>query len=465
MSFFLSNFVYEREVSMQMRNKSLFTAIFLGFVCLSTIMLMQYVWIKKTIVVQQTETKIHIKKDSLNNVIFAQKVHFSLEKVLNEISNLSEDKSDKYGAIQQVEDNIFLVYYNGSIEPYFLANTLKKEFYKMQIKNDFQFALYNCFNDSTYYSFLYQYTLDSLFINTHIPIKQPPLKNIKKNESHYFTVYFPTYITEKFTTTEDLSSPWFFLVVVSLLILIYLTYSVIVIERQKKLADIKTDFINNMTHELKTPIATIGLSSTTLMNEDFTDNPDRLRKYAGIIFRENKRLESQVERVLNVAKMSKNSTPLNKTLFDIHEFLLESQETFEINIEENGGTLHLQLEASQHQILADIVHVKNIIYNLIDNAIKYQSEKRALELIIRTYNAKKKLIIEISDNGIGISKENLKYIFDKFYRVPTGDIHNVKGFGLGLYYVRTIVNQHEGTVTIKSEKDKGTVFTIVFPLK
>ncbi len=446
-----------------MKRRSIFIAVFLGFICLVCVLLIQYIWIKKTIDVQKTEVLLHQREDSLSTVRFIQKVHFSLGNVLTEISLATNDSSDRYGAIRQVHPNLFYVEYQGDVDPIYLENTLKREFYKIQITNDFQYSLYNCFKDSVKYSYLFKFTLDSLYENTNIMLDYPTIQ--REGKSHYFSVYFPTFIKHKINKTEDIGSPWVFLILVSVLILFYLTYSVVIIVRQKKLSDIKTDFINNMTHELKTPIATIGLSSNTLMNDDFSKDPERLKKYASIIFRENKRLEGQVERVLNIAKMNKNSTPLKKTFFDVHDFIMEAKETFDFNLEELEGNLTLKLEANRHCIYADIVHVKNVIYNLLDNALKYKNEDRNLSLTIKTRNDKKYLIIDISDNGVGISKENMKYIFDKFYRVPTGNVHDVKGFGLGLYYVKTIIEQHKGIVRIKSEKDVGTTFSIYLPLK
>lgn len=446
-----------------MKRRSIFIAVFLGFICLVCILLIQYIWIKKTIDVQKTEVQLNQHEDSLNKIRFTQKVHFSLSSVLDEISLATKDSSDRYGAIRQVRPNLFYVEYQGDLDPYFLETTLKREFYKIQITKDFQYSLYNCFNDSVKYSNLYKFTLDSLYENTNIMIDYPD--EIITSKNHYFSVFFPTFVTHKIKKAEDIGSPWVFLILVSVLILFYLTYSVVIIVRQKKLSDIKTDFINNMTHELKTPIATIGLSSNTLMNDDFSKDPERLRKYASIIFRENKRLEGQVERVLNIAKMNKNSTSLKKTFFDVHDFILEAKETFDFNLEELEGDLTIQLDAQHHCIYADIVHVKNVIYNLLDNALKYKDENRNLSLSIKTRNDRKYLIIEITDNGVGISKENMRYIFDKFYRVPTGNVHDVKGFGLGLYYVRTIIEQHQGAVRIKSEQNVGTTFLIYLPLK
>lgn len=445
-----------------MSRNSVFSAFFLGLICLVAILIIQYVWINKTINAQKTEIKLQMKEDSLNNYKFNQKVHRALFKVLNEVSHIAKDSSDQYGAIRQAGNYAYYVEYHGDIEPLFLENVLKREFYNEHITHDFQYGLYDCFTDTSVQSNLIRYTVDSLYETSKIKLNNPPV--CVKSSGHYFSVYFFGMVDHQFDKVEDIGSPWIFLVLVFILVLIYLMYSVYIISKQKKLSDIKTDFINNMTHELKTPIATIGLSSNTLLNDDFTEDPERLRRYASIIYRENKRLESQVERVLNIAKMDKNSTPLKKSLFDVHEFILEAKETFDFNLEDLGGELNIELGAKLYNVFVDQVHIKNVIYNLLDNAVKYRKDDY-LELTIRTRNDKRYLIIDIIDNGVGIKKENIELIFDKFYRVPTGNVHDVKGFGLGLYYVKTIVEQHGGMVQVKSQIGKGTQFSISLPLR
>jgi two-component system phosphate regulon sensor histidine kinase PhoR len=229
------------------------------------------------------------------------------------------------------------------------------------------------------------------------------------------------------------------------------------------LSEIKNDFINNMTHELKTPIATIGISSETLMNLNPENSKDKLLRYASIIYKENKRLESQVEKVLNVANIDRTDIVLKKEFFDLHEIIEESKDNFEFNqLEELGGHITLELNASESVINADIVHVNNIVNNLIDNAIKYCDKVPAI--VISTAINKGKIVLSVKDNGKGISRDNQKYIFDKFYRVPTGNLHDVKGFGLGLFYVKTIVEEHGGTIQVKSILGKGSEFIVTFPL-
>jgi two-component system phosphate regulon sensor histidine kinase PhoR len=217
-----------------------------------------------------------------------------------------------------------------------------------------------------------------------------------------------------------------------------------------------------MTHELKTPISTIGLSSEMILRTDMDEEPDKIRKYAGLIFKENKRLQNQVERVLNVAKLDKNEITLTKEQFDMHELLEEVKDNFEFNHSEKDGTITLDLKAEEHIVNVDPVHISNVVFNLMDNAVKYCRE--VPDIRIRTFNERRQFVFEIEDNGIGIKREDQKMIFDQFYRVPTGNLHDVKGFGLGLYYVKLIIEAHHGSIHVKSVVDKGTTFTIKLPL-
>jgi two-component system phosphate regulon sensor histidine kinase PhoR len=276
-------------------------------------------------------------------------------------------------------------------------------------------------------------------------------------------VVFPQKEGNTLLKTEADASPWISLFAIIGFVLLFFGYALSVIFKQKRLSEIKTDFINNMTHELKTPISTIALSSETLLREDFSSDQERLKRYAGIIYKENKRLENQVERVLNVAKMDKEKLKLKYSFFDVHEVIQEASDVFELNQSDIGGKINLNLQAEKSVIQADEVHIGNVIHNLLDNAIKYCD--RVPEITISTKNTTNYLIIDVEDNGIGIKRENLKMIFDKFYRVPTGNRHDVKGFGLGLYYVKLICDSHLGKISVRSITGQGTVFTLQIPIE
>jgi two-component system phosphate regulon sensor histidine kinase PhoR len=247
------------------------------------------------------------------------------------------------------------------------------------------------------------------------------------------------------------------------IILFSFAYSIQVIFRQKKTSDVKTDFINNMTHEFKTPIATISLAADAIGNPKVATDPEKLARFANIIRQENKRMNSQVEKVLQMAMIDKREFSLKITDVDVHDLILRAAENISLQVEPKDGLVRTELNAPDCVIEADATHLENVINNLLDNANKYSPEKP--DICIRTRNVGSGLEISVEDKGLGISKEARKNIFDKFYRVPTGNLHDIKGFGLGLSYVKAIATAHGGHVEVKSELGKGSQFIIFFPIK
>ena len=238
-------------------------------------------------------------------------------------------------------------------------------------------------------------------------------------------------------------------------------YTIYVIYTQKKLSEMKTDFINNMTHEFKTPIATISLAADSISSPLISGNPDKVSRFANIIKQENKRMNSQVEKVLQMALIDRDEFSLNEGEVNIHEVIQQAITNFSLQVEQREGSITSMLEARQPTIKGDLTHIANVIHNLLDNANKYSPERP--EITVLTKDRDKGLEITVQDKGMGMNKEARKHIFDKFYRVHTGDVHDVKGFGLGLSYVKAIVQAHKGTIEVKSEPGKGSSFTIVFP--
>ncbi|MGX5820823.1 sensor histidine kinase [Chitinophaga lutea] len=230
---------------------------------------------------------------------------------------------------------------------------------------------------------------------------------------------------------------------------------------QKKLSEIKSDFINNMTHELKTPLATISLAIDAIGNEKVMENKEKIRYFSGIIKEENKRMNKQVESILQSALMEKEELSLNLQPIDVHELIHKTVENLRLQLDGKNGKVILQLHAHQPIIRADEVHFSNLIFNLLDNAIKYSKDN--LEIRINTSNTRKYMVIAISDNGIGMSRDTVSRIFEKFYRAHTGNVHNVKGFGLGLSYVKAVVDAHKGKIRVESVLGKGSRFTLEFP--
>ncbi|GAA0524474.1 sensor histidine kinase [Chitinophaga japonensis] len=230
---------------------------------------------------------------------------------------------------------------------------------------------------------------------------------------------------------------------------------------QKKLSEIKSDFINNMTHELKTPLATISLAIDAIGNQKVMDNREKIRYFSGIIKEENKRMNKQVESILQSALLEKNEIGLNLQVIDVHQVIQHTVDNLQLQLASRDGRVELRLDAINPIIKADDVHFSNVVFNLLDNAIKYS--KQHLEVIITTYNTRKSLVITISDNGIGMSRDTISRIFEKFYRAHTGNVHNVKGFGLGLSYVKAIVEAHKGRIKVDSALGRGSKFTLEFP--
>lgn len=249
-----------------------------------------------------------------------------------------------------------------------------------------------------------------------------------------------------------------------LLVLISIfAYTIYAIIRQKKLSEMKTDFINNMTHEFKTPVATIMIASEALKDPEVVEDKSRISRLANIIYDENVRLGNHIERVLSVARLERKEIKLEFGPVNVNDLITAVIDSMGLQLQKRNTAVTLNLDATQDLIMADELHLSNVIYNLIDNANKYSLN--APQIDITTSNRGKHLIIEVADKGIGMTKDQTKRIFDQFYRVPTGNLHDVKGFGLGLNYVRDIVAEMDGTIKVNSEKDKGTTFEICLPIK
>jgi two-component system phosphate regulon sensor histidine kinase PhoR len=240
-------------------------------------------------------------------------------------------------------------------------------------------------------------------------------------------------------------------------------YTILTILRQKKLSEMKTDFINNMTHEFKTPVATIMIASESLKDPEITEDKGRVKRLADIIYDENIRLGEHIERVLNVAKIDKGDLELEMESIDANDLIDGVVGSMGLQLNKKAAEIKLNLDAKDALIFGDELHLSNVIFNLLDNAIKYCDKDPHIE--ISTRNKNNSLYIDIVDNGIGMSKDQLSRVFDQFYRVPTGNLHDVKGFGLGLSYVYDIIKRMDGTIKVKSELNKGTEFEIVLPLK
>jgi two-component system phosphate regulon sensor histidine kinase PhoR len=274
------------------------------------------------------------------------------------------------------------------------------------------------------------------------------------------SVYFPNKHRELISNVSVMlgSSIALLLVLVSAF-----SYTILTILKQKKISEMKTDFINNMTHEFKTPVATIMIASETLLDPDVTNDQKRVSKLAGVIYDENVRLGNHIERVLNIARLEKENLKLVKEDVAVNAMIKSVLESMELQVQKYGATLVSSLEAKPDVVVGDELHLSNVMFNLLDNALKYSKEDPVIQ--VSTKSSAHSITILVEDNGIGMSRDQVAKIFDQFYRVPTGNLHNVKGFGLGLSYVSDIVHRMKGKVSAKSEKGKGTIFEVVLPLK
>lgn len=294
----------------------------------------------------------------------------------------------------------------------------------------------------------------------NIVFQQVLFPNDPEDKNVYLNVYFPTINEYLFSEVSFLypAIGFTFILLVSFIIMLYITF------RQKRLSEMKSDFMNNMTHELKTPVSTISLAAQMLKDGSITKSPEVFKHISGVINDETERLSFQVEKVLQMSLFEKQKATLKLKELDANDVVVTVANTFQLKVEKFGGNLDIDLEATESTINADKMHFTNVLFNLLDNAVKYRREDVPLELMIRTWNNNNKLYISVEDNGIGVRKEYVKKIFERFYRVSTGNRHDVKGFGLGLAYVRKIVEDHKGTIKAESELGKGTKFIICLPL-
>ncbi len=284
------------------------------------------------------------------------------------------------------------------------------------------------------------------------------LANDILNEKYSLIIYFPN----SNSTYESLPAIIFTSVILILFILSIFIITLYIIFKQKKLSEIKNDFINNMTHELKTPISTISLASQMLNDSSIPEKDRNYQHISAIIADESKRLGFHVEKVLQMAIIDRGGVELSCKPIRVHELINQILNTINLKLRDKNGELQSFLTAQKDEVFADELHLSNVFSNILDNAIKYSKETPSIE--IKTRNLNGHIIISIKDNGIGIRKENQKKVFEKFYRVPTGNLHDVRGFGLGLSYVKKIVEQHKGHIQLYSESGKGSEFEIYIPL-
>ncbi|MBS1940508.1 MAG: HAMP domain-containing histidine kinase [Bacteroidetes bacterium] len=440
-----------------MRRRNLGILVLLATLSLAGVVLTQVIWLNRAKQYEQEKVALQEQQQRQMDKQFSDRVTIALTDVTERILSITKDPSDLFDAVKQERPNYYAVTINDTIHPYLLEALLKQEFKRRNINEDFEYGIYDCFTDSIVYG-NYVSLHDSVTADTS---KHTKLLKLNK-DGHYFGVYFPRRTSSIWKPKSGGTITWIYPAVVSFIVFAFFAYSMWVIFRQKRLGEMKNDFIGNMTHELKTPISTIALSSEVLSDPGIAKEPDRLQNYARIIRSENERLRQQVERVLQLAKLDRGGLKLNMEAVDMHEVIMEVVQSFEVLLEERSGRCDLDLKASNAMVDGDRMHLSNALFNLVDNAIKYSNA--APQVRISTSNDHRKLHIGVADRGIGIRKEDVRNIFERFFRVHTGNVHDVKGFGLGLHYVAETMRSHGGKVAVKSTWGEGSTFTLELPL-
>lgn len=420
-----------------MKSSTIRLIVVLATISILGISVTQVYWVKRAFGLKEAE--------------FDRQVNTALINVATQIFSLNNTPSPANNPVKQISTNYYVVMVNSEIDASLLEFLLRSEFERRNIQADFEYGIYDCTHEKMVYG-NYVKLSDKASKREQNP-------NLPKwaDAGYYFGVHFPN----REAQILNQMGIWSFSTAVLLIVIVFFGYTLFVILKQKRLSEIQKDFINNMTHEFKTPISTIAVSTEVLKDTNIIQQPERLLQYATIIENENKRLKQHVERVLQMAKLDKEDVGLKKEVVNLHELIQEVVQSIGLALREKQGSIQLSLQAASANLQADKHHLTNVIFNLLDNAIKYCTDKPSIT--IRTERNGEILSLTVEDNGIGISDENKRRIFQKFYRVPTGNVHDVKGFGLGLHYVKQIVEAHRGRITVASEPGNGCAFTILLP--
>ena len=422
-----------------MKGKTLKYIIFLATISVTGILLIQFIFLKNSYNYSEKQ--------------FRESTSVALKEVAWQILLASGNTSnfDSITPVEIVSNNYYLVNVGALIDKELLKSHLIEELKKHEIYSDFEFAIFNPVNEQMD---------DGTLISTNQD-ERPSFFNFAKNESYtnYFGVHFPDRTSYFYSR---LSIVYFFTALL-LLVVVFFGYTLSVIIRQRQLSEIQKNFINNLTHELKTPISSIALSASVINNEKILKSPKRLFKYAQIIQEQNNRLSKNVEKVLNLASLEKNKIRLTVEEIYLKGFILETTEHFKQSDFGQKTNIQTQFSNTNKNVWADKFHFSNLILSILENAVKYCEQKPTIK--IELFNRKKTFELKFTDNGIGISKEHQKKIFRKFYRVPTGNVHNVKGFGLGLDYVQKITKAHGWKIRVDDNPEGGSIFTLTIPHK
>jgi two-component system phosphate regulon sensor histidine kinase PhoR len=408
--------------------------IILGLIAIVGILVAQLVWTKQAFNLEEKK--------------FSQKVHVALLEVVKKLYESTNNDLPSENPVEKVSNDYYYVNIANDFDPIILEHYLKSEFKKAGISTDFEYAMYNCQSDVMVYGNYISLSEDS---------KSKPTFNFPKNKNlvYYFAIRFPNETGYLFSSLRF----WFILSAALVIILLVYVYSIFTIIQQKKYSELQRDFINNMTHEFKTPLSSILIASNYLLKQEKINEDEKLGKYTQIIIDQSNKLNVHIEKILNIAKHDNSPQELNKAELSIVPIINNVIENIQLKYENTNISIETQF--NEFTIIADEFHFINLVYNLLDNSVKYCDEKPMITIKLLQEQGLKK--IEFCDNGIGISTKELSLIFDKFYRSPNSKDSQVNGLGLGLYYIKKIGDLHKWKIQATNNNTKGMTFTILIP--
>lgn len=410
----------------------------LGILSILFVFVIQIFWIRQAFTITENQ--------------FEHTVTAALRRVAEKIAVKNKSAFLKKNPVIKVNPRLYVVEVNSEIDASLLDSILVETFDYFRIDQDVEYSIYSCQDNTMVYCNYIQKQKPQQKVTINV---LPTFKGL----DYYFSVSFPHYPLVSMNNIPM----WGITSVVLVFVILFFVYALFVVFYQRSVTKVQKEFINNMTHELKTPIATISVIQQVFAETGIEKKPDKIKRYAKIAGDEINRLNNLVEKVLHISLLEKKEFTLNLHNLSSHEIIKRISETFQHTGLDKRLLITTRLNANNDEIYADEVHFTNVLFNIIENGIKYSGEDAYIA--IKTRNENKKLCITVQDKGKGIPPKEIRKIFDKFYRVSQGNTHNVKGFGLGLYYVHQIVKAHKWKINVESEEEKGSTFTISIPQK
>ncbi|WP_428229893.1 sensor histidine kinase [Flavobacterium sp.] len=419
-----------------MKINKLNSIILLGLIAIISILVAQLLWTKEAFTLEQKK--------------LSQKTHIALLEVARKLYKGTNHELPAQNPVQKIANDYYIVNIDNDFEPDILEFYLKTEFKKMNITTDFEYAMYNCQSDEMIYG-------NYISLSEKGRGKQSVHFPKHKNLVYYFAIRFPNETSYLFSSMRF----WFILSIALILILLIYVYSIFTLLQQKKYSELQRDFINNMTHEFKTPLSSILIASKYLSEQTPIKEDKKLHTYTNIIINQSYKLNNHIEKILNIAKSDSAPLELKKETTLIVPVIEETIENIQLKYPE--ASIRIETLSNEYQIETDVFHFTNLVYNLLDNAVKYCNDKPEITITIAIENTCLKLAF--IDNGIGISPKNISFIFDKFYRAKNEKSNEVAGFGLGLYYVKEICHLHNWKIKAANNSTNGMTITLSIPYK